>query len=56
MESPVAELDPTEIIVDPRPSEEFIRAVAELFETDANDLLAELGYVPDEAVVAATIA
>ena len=54
METPVAELDPTELNADPRPSEEFIRAVAEFFETDATDLLSELGYVPDEAVVAQT--
>jgi hypothetical protein len=52
MESAVAELDPTELTADPRPSEDFLRAVAEFFETDAEDLLVELGYVPDEAVVA----
>ena len=34
-----------------RPSEEFIRAVAELLETDAEDILSELGYVYDAAIV-----
>jgi hypothetical protein len=34
-----------------RPSEEFIRAVAELLETDAEDILSELGYVYDEAII-----
>ena len=28
------------------PSEDFIRAVAEFLETDATDILAEMGYVP----------
>ena len=51
MDTPVAELDPTEMLADPRPSEGFIRAIAEFFETDADDLLSELGYVPEEAVV-----
>ena len=32
-------------------SAEFLKAVAEFFETDAEDLLSELGYVPGEAVV-----
>lgn len=27
-----------------RPSEAFVRAVADLLETDANDILSELGY------------
>jgi len=31
-----------------RPSVDFIRAVAELLETDAEDILAEMGYVPSE--------
>ena len=34
------------------PSQEFVRAVAELLETDASDILSELGYVPSEAAVA----
>ena len=51
MESPVAELDPTDFDADPRPSESFLRAVAQFFETDENDLLSELGYVPNEAIV-----
>ncbi len=37
--------------VEDRPSEEFIRAVAELLETDAEDMLLEMGYVYTEAVV-----
>ena len=35
-----------------RPSANFLRAVAELLETNADDLLAEMGYVPNQAVVA----
>ena len=34
-----------------RPSETFVRAVADLLETDADDILAELGYEYREAVV-----
>lgn len=30
------------------PSLDFVRAVAELLETDPNDILAELGYTPSE--------
>lgn len=30
------------------PSLDFIRAVAELLETDAEDILTELGYTPGE--------
>lgn len=33
-----------------RPSEEFVRAVAELLETDADDILSELGYVYPDTV------
>ena len=47
----MADVDLTDLSADPRPSEHFVRAVAQLLETDANDLLAELGYVPDEAIV-----
>ncbi len=37
------------------PSADFIKAVAELLETDAEDILAELGYVrPDDSVVLPT--
>lgn len=36
------------------PSRDFIRAVAELLETDPDDILAELGYAHSEAVGAAT--
>lgn len=35
-----------------RPSVDFIKAVAELLETDAKDLLSEMGYVPPEVVEA----
>src|SRR5437763_14586960 len=34
-----------------RPSVDFIRAVAALLETDAKDLLSEMGYVPETAVI-----
>ena len=34
------------------PSLEFIRAVAELLETDPDDILAEMGYEHSEAVEA----
>lgn len=37
-----------------RPSEDFIRAVAALLETDADDLLTEMGYTYTDAVVAHT--
>jgi hypothetical protein len=30
------------------PSQDFIRAVADLLETDAADLLSEMGYSPSE--------
>ncbi len=30
------------------PSLDFIRAIAELLETDAEDILSELGYAPSE--------
>ncbi len=33
-----------------RPSEDFLRAVSRLLETDPDDLLAEMGYVPNEAI------
>jgi hypothetical protein len=32
------------------PSLDFIRAVAELLETDPDDILAELGYAPTDEV------
>ena len=51
MESTVLEAESIETEIDGRPSAEFLRAVAEFFETDASDLLSELGYVPGEAVV-----
>ena len=35
------------------PSLDFIRAVAELLETDPDDILAEMGYAHSEAVEAA---
>lgn len=30
------------------PSQDFIRAIADLLETDADDLLTEMGYSPSE--------
>jgi hypothetical protein len=35
-----------------RPSVDFIRAVADLLETDAKDILSEMGYVPARDLVA----
>ncbi len=35
-----------------RPSEDFIRAVADLLETDADDFLSEMGYSFTEALAA----
>ena len=34
-----------------RPSKEFLQAVSKLLETNAHDLLAELGYVSPEAKI-----
>lgn len=39
-----------------RPSADFLRAVARLLETDPDDLLTEMGYVPDEAILGQTYA
>ena len=36
---------------DERPSETFVRMVADLLETDATDMLSELGYTYGRAVV-----
>ena len=36
-------------LVPERPSADFIKAVAELLETNADDLLVEMGYSPPEA-------
>ena len=38
-----------------RPSVDFIRAVAELLETDADDILTEMGYVHPELVEEASV-
>lgn len=38
-----------------RPSVDFIRAIADLLETDAEDILAEMGYVHDEAMEEASV-
>lgn len=35
-------------LAEKRPSADFVHAVAELLETDAADILAEMGYVPHE--------
>ena len=52
MESPMTERHDVEWYGPERPSADFLRAVAELLQTDATDLLSEMGYMPSEAVVA----
>ena len=52
METEMTDWHDTSSVVPERPSADFIRAVAELLETDAEDLLAEMGYVPAEAAAA----
>ncbi len=53
MESNQGDWKSAEIELSSGPSAEFIIAVAEFLETDAEDMLAELGYVlPDERLVA----
>jgi len=51
MNAEVTEIAEGELPPSERPSAEFIRAVASLLETDAEDILAEMGYVPTNAVV-----
>jgi hypothetical protein len=48
METNYAEWQGTQRVVSERPSEDFIRAVADLLETDAEDILTEMGYVEPE--------
>lgn len=48
METNHAEWQDAGSIASERPSEDFIRAVADLLETDAEDILAEMGYVEPE--------
>ena len=51
MESEMTEWHDADVFVEERPSADFIRAVAQLLETDADDILSEMGYVPSESVV-----
>jgi hypothetical protein len=53
MEQGVLERDFTEALVVDRPSADFVRKVAELLETDAEDLLSELGYAGPQLMEAA---
>lgn len=48
METNYAEWQDAGCLASERPSEDFIRAVADLLETDAEDILAEMGYVEPE--------
>ncbi len=52
METQMTDWHDTSSLVPERPSADFIRAVAELLETNADDLLAEMGYVPAEPIAA----
>ncbi len=52
METNQAEWRSAEIPATEGPSLDFIRAVAELLETDPDDILAEMGYAHTEAVEA----
>ena len=51
METSVLEESVSEVEEVERPSETFVRMVADLLETDANDILSELGYSYTHAVV-----
>ncbi len=53
METNQVEWRSAEISTAEGPSLDFIRAVAELLETDPDDILAEMGYAHSEAVDAA---
>jgi len=54
METNQAEWRSAENSVAEGPSQDFIRAVAELLETDPDDILAELGYAHTEEASVAT--
>lgn len=54
METNQAEWRSAENTVAEGPSQDFIRAVAELLETDPDDILAELGYAHAEEAGVAT--
>jgi hypothetical protein len=54
METNTTEWHSTDALATERPSVDFIRAVADLLETDAEDILAEMGYVHPESVEAQT--
>ena len=51
METSVMEENVEEAFEIERPSEAFVKAVADLLETDATDILSELGYSYGQAVV-----
>ena len=53
METNQVEWRSAEISTSEGPSLDFIRAVAELLETDPDDILAEMGYAHSEAIEAA---
>ena len=53
METNQVEWMSAEIASSEGPSLDFIRAVAELLETDPDDILAEMGYAHTEAIEAA---
>jgi hypothetical protein len=53
METNEIEWRSTENTTSEGPSVDFIRAVAELLETDPDDILAELGYAHKDELVAA---
>lgn len=54
METNQTEWRSAETLTTEGPSLDFIRAVAELLETDAEDILAEMGYTPSESEALAT--
>ncbi len=51
METAIMEGGVAPICEDERPSEAFVRMVADFLETDANDILSELGYTYGLAAV-----
>jgi hypothetical protein len=51
METSVLEEGASQAYEIERPSEAFVRMVADLLETDANDILSELGYTYGHAIV-----
>lgn len=55
METVKTEWHPVDADATERPSADFIRAVAELLETSAEDILAEMGYVSPETFAEETV-